>query len=64
MIEINDIGLSEHYKRCAAKARASAEATIGEAARTVHLNLARLYEEIAAGYLTAEPDPDLWSGRD
>jgi hypothetical protein len=62
MIQINDIGLSEHYKQCAAKARASAEATIGEAAKAVHLNLAKLYDEIAAGYLMAEPDP--WPAQD
>jgi hypothetical protein len=57
MIQVNDIGLNEYYKERAAKARTLAELATGQDTKAVHLNRARLYDQIAASYMTAEPAP-------
>jgi hypothetical protein len=57
MIQVNDVGLNEHYKECAAKARTLAELAIGEETKAVHLNRAKLYDQIAAGYMAVEQEP-------
>jgi len=56
MIQVNDTGLDEYYKQCAANARAIAELATSEETRAVHLNRARLYDQIAASYVTVEPE--------
>lgn len=50
MIEINDLGLAHHYLDRAASERAAAEDETAPTARTIRLQLAKLYEERAAAY--------------
>jgi len=53
MIEINDLGLASHYLDRAAMERAVAAEETTPRARSIRLQLARLYEERAAAYSKA-----------